>query len=256
MELVDKPIVWSPQQEAIFHWGRTETGSAVVIARAGTGKTTSMVELVRWLRGQTVAMAFNKSAGEDLKKKFAKAGFDFKKAQAGTVHSLSFSALKKAYPELNRRDAVSAYKVEDLIDASGDEYALAYKKMIIKAVGLAKQRALGILRPIESKEAWLELITHFDVLSDLDDDEDKKFNLDLFVEACQRILKANNKKLDVVDFDDMCYLPILLKCRFWQFDRRLDSLPSATSPPWPRSKIRLKRCAPLSISASLKTRSW
>jgi superfamily I DNA/RNA helicase len=36
--------VWSPQQDAIFDWFRSGQGHLVVRARAGTGKTTTILQ--------------------------------------------------------------------------------------------------------------------------------------------------------------------------------------------------------------------
>ena len=214
-----KPIVWSPQQTAIRSFARDKKGSFVVIARAGTGKSTTAVGLADLLQGKVAYLAYNKSAGKELKGKLDEAKIPWTKAKAGTVHSFGLEAFKRGFPNFDQRNGVQKHKVEDIILACQDDLTIAYKGTIIKLVSLAKQHAFGITRPIESREAWLELIQRFDILSDCEGDEDgRKVDVDKLVEAAIAILKASNKNTDIIDFDDMCYLPVLLKLPFWPYD--------------------------------------
>ena len=57
---------WSPQQERVFGWAENEKGSAIVNAVAGAGKTTTLVELVRRLKGYVAFAAYNKAIAVEI----------------------------------------------------------------------------------------------------------------------------------------------------------------------------------------------
>lgn len=67
----DRDRVWSPQQEAIFQ-AIQEPGDLVVIARAGTGKTTTLIEAVRRLPGEAEALTLHSAGFRLLQSKVGK----------------------------------------------------------------------------------------------------------------------------------------------------------------------------------------
>lgn len=72
---------WSDQQESIFEWFQSGRGNLVVRARAGTGKTTTIIEGIKRARERNILLAaFNKSI--ELAAKLGSAG------RAKTLHGL------------------------------------------------------------------------------------------------------------------------------------------------------------------------
>jgi hypothetical protein len=96
---------WSEFQNAIFAAvlailarGR----DLVVLARAGTGKTTTMVEAtIRFCRAnpgaRVLTCAFNVKNARDLQDKLQVAGLDWKTASAKTLNSVGLATCKKAW---------------------------------------------------------------------------------------------------------------------------------------------------------------
>lgn len=87
---------WSAQQEAVFSFIIDARGNLVVRARAGTGKTTTIVEAVlRWLAanpGLTVLVcAFNKRIEKELKARF----FGVRRVEVKTLHGVGFAACRR-----------------------------------------------------------------------------------------------------------------------------------------------------------------
>src|SRR5687767_2499405 len=122
---MEKEIIWSPQQTDFLDWCAAGIGSCVLEAVAGAGKTTTLLEGVKRMAGQTALLAYNKKIADELKEKIiAMFGPDgWRKAQAGTVHSFGYSAYRKARP----RCQVKEYKVADRLDAlweQGDTFAV------------------------------------------------------------------------------------------------------------------------------------
>src|SRR5436190_20992705 len=74
---MDAPRVWSDEQNTVFDWferrSSYSSGNLVVRARAGTGKTTTIVEGVnRANDGQILLAAFNKSIAKELQGRVTK----------------------------------------------------------------------------------------------------------------------------------------------------------------------------------------
>jgi superfamily I DNA/RNA helicase len=218
-------FTWSPQQQAFLDWCESGAGSAVVVAVAGAGKTTVAIEGIKRLRGQTAMMAFNKRIAEEIKVKLEKAGMDWKRAQGGTAHSFGFSAFRKSFgsPEIQQD------KVRNIIEArakaleqehnNGESFVTQFGNVIAKLVGYAKQAALGVSGSIDDRSAWLRLIEHYDVWCDADPNFNLPSNPDAtLVTYAIDILGRSNNDTATIDFDDMIYLPLLLKAKFWQFD--------------------------------------
>jgi superfamily I DNA/RNA helicase len=89
---------WSVQQEAIFSWfaGKTENPNLIVRARAGTGKTTTIIEGVRHARENRILLAaFNKRIAEELNARLRESN---PKAEAKTLHAVGLAIVKKYWP--------------------------------------------------------------------------------------------------------------------------------------------------------------
>lgn len=105
---VAKAITLLPQQQAVVDWVVDENGSLELVARAGCGKTFTLIEVVKTIvqlnLGDVALMAFNKTIAEELKAKLARLGFDWKQAEANTVHSFGFRAWRKIAPGVQLND--------------------------------------------------------------------------------------------------------------------------------------------------------
>lgn len=206
---------WSPQQKAALDWAVTGTGSSIIEAVAGAGKTTLILGIIDVIKGQSAILAYNKKIAEEIKAKLVKKGIDYKTAQAGTVHSFGFSAYRKAYPKAK----VDGDKVANIVEQWIEEKKIAaevghFSAIICHLVSLAKQRAVGLLTKIDNTAEWYAIIDHFDLI---EDEKAAKYSSDI-VDTAQKVLKASNDITDIVDFDDMVYLPVLFGVRFWKFD--------------------------------------
>jgi superfamily I DNA/RNA helicase len=209
---------WSPQQAAFIEWAVTGTGSCVLEAVAGSGKTTTILAAAERMRGSSAILAYNKKIAEEIKGKLAVRGVDWRKVEAGTVHSFGFRAFRKAFPDVKIENAKVAGIIEDYC-ALGliSPEAAPYSGAIATIVGLAKQRALGILARIDDANEYYDIIDHFDVLANEEDYPDDDL-VNSIVSISIRVLKASNARTDIIDFDDMVYLPLIHRVRFWQFD--------------------------------------
>lgn len=213
--------VWSPQQLAFLDWAVNGIGSCIVQAVAGAGKTTTLIEGALRMAGTVAILAFNKAIAkeineklEEINKELVKKGLPpipWNKVKAGTVHSFGFAAYRKAFPKVK----VDGDKLSKMLEeeAKRDETVAKYESKIRMLVSLAKQRAVGVIGSIDDSRLWFDIIEHFDLA-----DEEGGIDTTWLVMQGQRLLTNSNMIRDVIDFDDMVYLPLLFRLRFWKYD--------------------------------------
>lgn len=209
---------FSPQQTSFLNWIDTGTGSCVLEAVAGAGKTTTLIEAAKRLtkKGLRVAiLAYNKKIAEEIKAKTA----GMTNVYVGTVHSFGFAA----YRRVNKYVKVDGWKVSNICEheakVNQDDICAAYKDIVVSLVSYAKQRGFGIIERIENTKTWLDVIEHFDVLADLEKDTDTKdIPVEAIIATSKRVLTISNSVRDIIDYDDMVYLPVILKLPFFRND--------------------------------------
>lgn len=208
-------FVPSLQQKNFFDWAINGSGSCVLEAVAGSGKTTTILNVVAKMAGSSAILAYNKKIADEIKEKLNKAGIDWKKAEAGTVHSFGFRFYRKSFPNVEVKDS----KVQDLFDNmfEDNDMILAYRGTVCTLVGLAKQRAIGVIESIDNFVAWTDIWDHFDILSDASDDNREVPQREI-ITAAQNLLRKSNRSTDIIDFNDMVYLPLIHKVKIWGYD--------------------------------------
>lgn len=214
---------WTGQQQAVISHVINSDRSLVVEAVAGSGKTSTIIGAVEKMRApaNAVVVAFNKAIASEIDVKFRRSGVDWKHCSAKTVHSLGFAAYRKAF---GKSIEVDGAKVKFIIDAmvdsrrmSGDPMAFVLGRCtshIATLVSLAKQSLVGFLTRIDDRSVWHGIGEHHSVFEDLPQSVDPEDIIKWSTEC----LKLSNENTGTVDFDDMIYLPLLLKCRFWTYD--------------------------------------
>jgi superfamily II DNA or RNA helicase len=88
-------MIASQKQEAIYHVWRNESSNILINAVAGSGKTTTLLQLVEYCRHRTLFVAFNKSVQEEIQTRLTDRGL--KQGKAMTIHSLGLKAIKSKY---------------------------------------------------------------------------------------------------------------------------------------------------------------
>lgn len=196
----------SPYQLGVFQFIQQEDGSAVVIAVAGSGKTTTILHALPLIPpDQSVRLfAFNKGIADELKAKIAPMGL--RNISASTFHSVGYGAvcrylgLKNISTESNKLRTICRSKL------SWNDRS-KYEGFICKLVGLAKGQGIGALEK-DTIRNWQDLIDHHDLsLDNKDADEGTAIDLarDLLIWS-----RESAEKDFLIDFDDQLYLPI-----FW-----------------------------------------
>lgn len=193
---------WSDQQQAIFSYIEHGSGSLNVVARAGVGKTVTLVEAANRTKGRTLLTAFNKSIAEELSSRITRNP----NASAATLHSVGFAMWRK----LRSRNEVDGRKVRSLAKEVAP-WDKAHADVIVDAVDYAKQIGFGIPNnspAIDSQEAWTELFDHYDLW----DEVPSLLSPDKIISQCQSVYQKSIKLAcdeGRIDFSDMLLLPLI-----------------------------------------------
>lgn len=209
----DKPITWSPQQQRVFEFVKHGRGSAFITAVAGAGKTTTIVETCRLMEGSTCFAAYNTKIVSEIEAKVAKLKLN-KRIDVGTFHKFGFGAWRKVHPKVKLSGRNGAPKKEDVLlsDLRDEDPA---RDFILKLVSLAKQRALGLFGSVDDDSKWWEIVEHYDLWDELEDPKDAERGVR---EAKRALAYSREIAGDLIDFDDMLYMPIITGTRVWQHD--------------------------------------
>ena len=208
---------WSPMQQAVFEDAARGAGHTMVEAVAGSGKTTTLLEmLTHFTAGLSVLfVAFNKAIIRELKERCTLPGVEIT-----TLHALGFKAVARA---LNLRgDVVEAHKMDAIVDrvTGADKHyeRREWANSVAKAVSLVKSYlartdeqiadvidAHGLCPP-EREEDRVPFIR--DVRACINEGIDSLYD-------AQGRVRPDAK----IDFDDMIFLPAALDLPIPQYDR-------------------------------------
>lgn len=197
---------WSDEQEAIFAWFERGEGHAIIRARAGTGKTTVVLEGVRRAPERRVLVAaFGKSIADELKAK------NQSHAEVATLHSLGNRFIRLAAPHATLDGNYGreiANRVMSRISASrlAAPYSRTVEELIAKCAAYAKNVA-----PLAcDRKTVVGFMHEFDDLELTHEDRRKGWTEE---EVADRVMGAIDKAAafdeQKHDFDDMLWLPLV-----------------------------------------------
>lgn len=186
---LDTSKVWSKYQLAIFNYVQHGTGNVIVKAAAGSGKSTTIENANKLVKGSSIFLAFNKAIAEELKSRGV---------NARTFHSLTYSPVTK----FKRVNAVDANKIRKICDAtlSGDDRSM-YGSFVSKLVGLARQTGIGCL-VADTEQAWMDIVVHHNL-----EPESEFADIGKGIALSRQVLDFSNAA-PAVDFDDLLYLAV------------------------------------------------
>lgn len=200
----------SPQQQAVYNWVQHGTGNAVIEAVAGAGKTTTLIEAVRLMRGSVAFAAYNKKIAVEITDRLSRATTEAQ-VKAGTFHSFGFQAWRKVAPRVKVDDRKTNGLMTELRVPEKAE------PFVRQCVSLAKQYAIGFLHPLDDAAAWQHLVDHFS-LEELLEDDASMTTEEALEWSRQTLRRSIETSREVIDFDDMIYAPLVHNARVWQND--------------------------------------
>lgn len=213
VDFVSKNHIPTKYQKAIFDWLWHENGHAVVNAVAGSGKTTTLMDCLHFIKpgSQTIMVAFNKHIADELNSRNLP-----NNTKAATLHSVGFRSLKQ---KVKGRIKVDGWKIKKIFQG-----IMCYAQMnsderkefwgichpVVKMVSLLKNFGYGSFRPKASIEDIQALADRYAV--------DISVSFETFLDYISQCMKESVNQQNIIDFDDMLYLPIKLGVKFFEYD--------------------------------------
>jgi superfamily I DNA/RNA helicase len=214
----------TPQQSAFVDTVVRQERNVALIARAGSGKTSTILAAVNALRASSsdlaiTVCAYNKAIEVEISAKLKKAGHtDWKVTGAQTAHAMGWGLVRFAFrnPKIEKNKVRElAYEILDAVPGSRPDTAFAgtlrqYGSQVVELVSKAKQSGVGFFddAPIGSVDTWARIAEHYDI-NGLDETD----ALDEVIKAAQHLYKLSLDQTDVVDFDDMVLFPLIKNLR-------------------------------------------
>lgn len=181
---------WSIQQQSIFEWFKAGQGNLIVRARAGTGKTTTILEGVKYAPETKILLAaFNKTIATELQKKLSAP------AEAKTLHALGFSYVGRNWSKIKVDSERGMKLAEKALERNTPIGIIA---MVRKLASLAKQCC-----PYLNPDCVTDLAYEHDCIPDYPNWTVNKV-VDAAIDAANRALEFDG----TIDFDDMLFVPV------------------------------------------------
>lgn len=206
---------WSDEQEAIFDWFAHGTGNLVVQARAGTGKTTTIVEAIQRAPEQKILLAaFNNVIARELRGRI-ECGWGTP-YEVKTLHALGFAFCKQQWGK--RLGVDNDVRAIGLARAALAQAGEQPPRAVLSHVARLNQKVRELAPRAATIDEVLRVAASYQLLIDDTDQDDLRFTDDdaaLAVLACLE-LAAKAPTEGKIDFADMIFLPLRNGwCRPW-----------------------------------------
>jgi DNA helicase II / ATP-dependent DNA helicase PcrA len=202
-------LIWSDYQNAIFEDIKNgkDGENTVVIARAGSSKTTSLVEGVKYIpkKKKTLFLAFNKSIQLELDDRINKSYIDIK-----TLHSCGLATIRAAFGKV----AIDPDKTLNIIQAILQEKG--FKKFEKQKFDLA----FSLCRAVNlCKGTLIDIPSKIDVLLDKFDIDILDMEREEFIKTICQTLRKCKETREVIDYGEMVWFPYIYGMQIKKYDR-------------------------------------
>ncbi len=196
----------TPQQQAIYdHFADGDAGHLVVIARAGTGKTTTAIEAVSLAPESKILMAaFNRTIAQELQARIGRVG-----VEAKTLHALGFAFVRQNIKDVKVDNAVK-FELARAVCPQNAPRALV--TLVAKIHTLVRETTPHVTSAADVEDTMFR----FDMLPG-DRLEQKGWTSDKVSQlALAAVEQAKVLPRVEIDFADMIFLPLVHGwCRAW-----------------------------------------
>lgn len=192
---------WTDEQNPIFRWFADGAAANLVVrARAGTGKTTTIIEGIRHApEGRILLCAFNKRIATELQERLSNPA-----AEAATLHSVGYGCVRRYWEGV--RIANGREREQALVqEVCGGKHPDAMLKLVGKLCTKGREMA-----PFAHEPGDLAALAEaFECVPDEDwaDDGYDVAWVEKYALAAMA-LAADKKPARGIDFADMLYLPV------------------------------------------------
>jgi len=187
---------WSDEQKAIFSHCETGEGNLVVRARAGTGKTTTIIEALKYLDGTILLCAFNKRIAQELESRVDG------KAHVYTLHGLGFRFVRKAWPGVRVDDERGLRLAERALRMVGKPPTKDWKMAVDRLSSMVKEVA-----PFDAKKP--DIIGALNTAYGCDEGLPNNYDREALIRATMEHLRLSAENDGTINFSDMLYVPLV-----------------------------------------------
>lgn len=211
-------------QTDIFDFVASGQGHGVVRARAGSGKTTTIVEALKHVpSGASVLMlAFNKSIATELETRVPRS------VQVRTLNALGH----RAWMQHVGRVELNKDKTWEIMRSTWEENDLwrfgpSVSRLVgfAKTIGIAPKTDLTLKGLVaDSLDEWMSMIEHFDVDIGYKGKEGKDNKVgykkwaEVMIEKAREILAKSAATHTLIDFADQLYLTLIHRAKLPKYD--------------------------------------
>jgi len=198
---------WSDEQVAIFKWFHSGSGSLVVRARAGTGKTTTIKAAFSVAPEEKMLYAvFNKKNQVEAAQAITDPRVEIK-----TLHSVGFMFIQQVWPNSRPTDDVETDRVERVV---GEQQPKEVKTQVKKLVAFAKNTLIN-----PTLADMIELAEDRDIeCPNFEAPENGGWDRAALSRAALRVMEVSKVRDDQgrISFNDMVWLPVAMNwTRAW-----------------------------------------
>ncbi len=221
-----RPFIPSEKQKCLFDWVANGVGNAILIAVAGSGKTTSILQCFPYIPDfmKVLYLVFNTKNSDEMKAKLAnlrrETGRSFYGVMVSTFHSFANSVLRGYFRSANitfRKP--DSFKCRTLFKKMypDEKIQLMYSSFVCELVGYAKGDGVGIdgLAPATAETYW-GFVEHHDM--ELEHEEGDVGQAITYARELMRASYIEAKNNGWIDFDDMLFMPLALRLNFPKHD--------------------------------------
>lgn len=176
------------------------SGHLIVNAVAGSGKTTTILDCLKFIPSyqRVLFVAFNKHIAEEINSRNLPPN-----AQARTLHSIGL----QTFPG---RPKINQYKLANIWEEQFSGRKSQFSPFS-KTISLLRNFGFGAQLPLPEDGDIDEIVDRFGI--EIPQEITRTFNITI-----KDLFEVMSKQCDVIDFDDMLYLPVKYQHDFPKFD--------------------------------------
>ena len=207
-------LSWSPYQNAVYDYVEMKEGNLVIEAVAGSGKSTTLKEIVRRIPEDKsiLVLAFNRHIRDPLKEELS----DLPNVEVATLNSFGFAAVRNGYIGRIKLDARKTGNILrfEILDDDDESKHIFYGCVRQLSKIIALRKSLMVWEPFDNFtiERMVELMDAFDI------DEPSAIDLKELYELTCAVWARSMSDQNVVDFDDQLAFPIYHNLRVDTYD--------------------------------------
>jgi superfamily I DNA/RNA helicase len=238
------PFIPSAHQQKLFTWGKSGRGHAILKAVAGSGKSTSIVQLIPYLQPahlsfptSVLILGFNRTTAEDMAEKVSDLMETtsmpiFPRVRVKTFHGLGYGMLLRHFNVSGDAVKINGAKIRQLAsrewtkefstlateedrNAALEKREDMYLSFVDDLIGFIKGEGLGTRLGRLTDDAMLDLIDHYGLYL-----SSEEATVEEAMRLTREILAASNavaKDELWLDYNDQLYLPILWNLAGYQY---------------------------------------